>query len=359
MQVRVEAASGNPGIAMPGGPIAGPAAWYGRDLENSTAWIHQISTQELEELDAALDAVKAGNLDIAEIRRADFALPTFGKTLDALRGDVLRGRGFVLLRGLPMDRYTFEEAAILYWGVGCYFGSAVPQNAKGHLLGHVIDLGRDPQDTSARIYQTTARQTYHVDTCDIVSLLCVQKAKSGGLSSLVSAVTIFNEMAKRRPDLAAVLFDTFDADRRDEVPPGRNPYYSAPVFSWHDGLLTTQFVRRYIESARRFSDLDPLTDVQIEAMDLFEKLADELCLFMDFEPGDMQFVHNHQILHDRTEFEDFPDKKRHLLRLWLCPPDGRPLPPSFEDKYNGDIEIGNRGGMYIDGATLHAPLEPV
>ncbi|NKB57909.1 MAG: TauD/TfdA family dioxygenase [Alphaproteobacteria bacterium] len=344
---------------MPGGPISGPSAWYGKDIESSTAWIYHLSDSDLVELHGALQAVQSRGLDIAAIRRTDFPLPTLGATLDKLRGDVLRGRGFVLIRGLPVERYSMEEAAILYWGIGCYFGSAVPQNAKGHLLGHVIDLGRDPQDTSARIYQTTARQTYHVDTCDIVSLLCLQKAKSGGLSSLVSAVTIYNEMSKRRPDLAAVLFESFEADRRDEIPPGRNPYYSAPIFSWHDGLLTTQMVRRYIESARRFPDLNPLTDIQIEALDLFEKLADELCMFMEFAPGDMQFVHNHQILHDRTEFEDYPDKKRHLLRLWLCPPDGRPLPPSYEDKYNGDIEIGKRGGMYIDGATLHAPLEPV
>lgn len=359
MQVRTEAASGKVVTEMPGGPISGPSAWYGKDMGSSTAWMYFLSIEDLEELHDALQTVTSKGSDIAQITRESFPLPKLGAALDKLRGDVLRGRGFTLIRGLPLERYSIEEAAKLYWGIGCYFGQAVPQNAKGHLLGHVIDLGRDQHDTSARIYQTTARQTYHVDTCDIVSLLCLQKAKSGGLSSLVSAVTIYNEMSKRRPDLAAVLFEYFDADRRDEIPPGRNPYYSAPIFNWHDGLLTTQMVRRYIESARRFPDLQPLTDIQIDALDLFEILADELCLFMSFEPGDMQFVHNHQILHDRTEFEDFPDKKRHLLRLWLCPPDGRPLPPSFEDKYNGDIEIGRRGGMFIDGAKLHAPLEPV
>jgi hypothetical protein len=308
MQVRMEAASGKAVTEMPGGPISGPSAWYGKDMENSTAWIYTLSESELSELDDALGMVRARSLGIADIRRADFPLPKLGPMLDELRAEVLRGRGFTLLRGLRLADRSIEDAATLYWGIGSYFGQAVPQNAKGHLLGHVIDLGRDQHDTSARIYQTTARQTYHVDTCDIVSLLCLQKAKSGGLSSLVSAVTIYNEMRKRRPDLATVLFEYFEADRRDEIPPGRNPYYSAPIFSWHDGLLTTQMVRRYIESARRFPDLQPLTDIQTEALDFFEKLADELCLFMTFEPGDMQFVHNHQILHDRTEFEDFPDK---------------------------------------------------
>ncbi len=344
---------------MPDGPIRGASAWYGRDMKASTDWLYALSDDALSELDDTLRAVQASGLKIEDIGRPEFPLPTLGATLDELRGDVLRGRGFVVIRGLPLDRYSLEEAAILYWGIGAYFGHPVPQNGKGHLLGHVIDMGRHEHDTSARIYQTSVRQTYHVDTCDIVSLLCLKKAKSGGLSSLVSAVTIYNEMLARRPDLVPVLFLLFDADRRGEVPPGRNPYYTAPVFSWHEELLTAQLVRRYIESARRFPELKPLSGPQIEALDLFEALADELAMFMDFEPGDMQFVHNHQILHDRTAFEDFPDRKRHLLRLWLCPPDGRSLPPNFADKYNGQIEIGDRGGMYIEGATLHAPLEPV
>ena len=346
-------------LAMPAGPIAGPAAWYGKDMEKSTEWIYALSETDLGELEGALRAVRAAGLGIADIARGDFPLPRLSATLDELRAEVLRGRGFVLIRGLPLDRYSLEDAAILYWGVGSYFGAARPQNAKGHLLGHVIDLGRDPYDTSARIYQTIARQTYHVDTCDIVSLLCLRKAKSGGLSSLVSAVAIYNEILARRPDLLPVLFRPFEADRRDEIPPGRKPWYTAPVFAWHGGLLTAQLVRRYIESARRFPELAPLTGEQTEALDLFEALADELAMFMDVQPGDMQFVHKHQILHDRTAFEDWPDRKRHLLRLWLCPPDGRPLPPSFADKYNGRIEIGDRGGMYIEGARLHAPLEPV
>lgn len=344
---------------MPKGPISGPAAWYGKEMETAPDWIYALSDADISEMESALAGVRSAGYGIAEVSRERFPLPALGPVLDRLRGDVLRGRGFVLIRGLPMERYTLEEAALLYWGIGSYFGHAVPQNGKGHLLGHVIDMGRHEHDTSARIYQTSARQTYHVDTCDIVSLLCVQKAKSGGLSSLVSAVTIYNEMLKRRPDLVPVLFGLFDADRRGEVPPGRNPYYTAPVFAWHDGQLTSQLVRRYIESARRFSDLPPLTPGETEALDLFEALADELAMFMDFECGDMQFVHNHQILHDRTAFEDFPDKKRHLLRLWLCPPDGRPLPDSFADKYNGRIEVGDRGGMYIEGATPHVSLEPV
>jgi len=195
-----------------------------------------------------------------------------------------------------------------------------------------------------------------------VALLCVRKAKSGGLSSLVSSVTAHNEMLARRPDLLPTLFAPFFVDRRGEVPPGMGPWFALPIFNWHAGLLTTIYVRRYIESAQRFPEVPRLTARQIEALDVLDGILEDprVHLQMAFEPGDIQLVHNHQILHDRTEFEDWPDpsRKRHLLRLWLCPPDGRPLPPAFAGRY-GSVTIGDRGGITVAGTTPHAPLEAV
>ena len=246
MRVLGQDSGGETGTPMPDGRIAGPAAWYGPDLEKSDSWIHCITEAEQAELDAALALVAVR--EISTIRKADFPLPTFGATLERLRQDVLRGRGFVLLRGLPMERYTFEEAARVYWGIGMHFGLPLPQNGKGHLLGHIADLSRSGADVTARTYQTTERQLYHTDSCDIVSLLCVQKAKSGGYSSLVSSVTIFNEMLQRRPDLAAQLSRPYQTDRREEVPPRQRPFYSVPIFNWHDSMFTAQYTRRYVES---------------------------------------------------------------------------------------------------------------
>ena len=88
----------------------------------------------------------------------------------------------------------------------------------GHVLGHVQDLGLDVADPNVRIYQTNERQTYHTDSCDIVGLLCLKTAQSGGLSALVSSTTIFNEMRRRRPDLLKLLFQPLATDRRGEVP---------------------------------------------------------------------------------------------------------------------------------------------
>jgi hypothetical protein len=211
-----------------------------------------------------------------------------------------------------------------------------------------------------RIYETRERQTYHTDSSDIVCLLCLRPAKSGGLSSLVSSVTIFNEMRRRRPDLLRVLFEPIETDRRGEMLEGQKPYFSIPVFSLHQGFLSVIYQRQYIESARRFPDVPPLTPVQIEALDLFDSLANDpsLHLYMEFQPGDIQIVHNHTVLHDRTAFEDWPDpeRKRHLLRLWLAPANARPLPPVYAERY-GSIVAGDRGGVRVKGTTATAPID--
>jgi hypothetical protein len=342
---------------MPSAPITGPSAWRGAELGKRDDWIRPFSEPERRELDTALERVRGR--DLLTLGRADFPLPTLGPILDAIHRELLDGRGFILLRGLQTDRYDLRDLATIYWGLGSYLGVALPQNGAGHVLGHVRDVGRDENDPNARIYQTTKRQNYHTDSCDIVGLLCVRRAKAGGLSSIVSSVTVYNEMRARRPDLAAVLFEPICTDRRGEVPAGMKPWFTIPVFNWHAGRLTTMYVRRYIESAQRFPEVPRLTPLQIEAMDLLDTLVEDpaLHLYMDFEPGDIQLVHNHQVLHDRTEFEDWPEpeRKRHLLRLWLCPPDGRPLPACFAERY-GSVQPGRRGGIAVPGAALTVPL---
>lgn len=349
-------------MSRPPGAITGPSAWRGEDLRRSDAWIHTFTASELSELHRALARVHARALTLPEIGREEFPLPTLGPRLHALRHELLHGRGFVLLRGLPMERYALEDAAAIYWGIGAWFGRPRSQNASGHLLGHVRDVGYDLNDPNVRTYQTTKRQYYHTDSVDLVALLCVRKAKSGGLSSLVSSVTAYNELLSRCPDVLPALFEPFHVDRRGEVPPGMAPWFSLPIFNWHAGVLTTIYVRRYIESAQRFPEVPRLTARQLDALDALDAVLEDprVHLQMAFEPGDIQLVHNHQILHDRTEFEDWPEpsRKRHLLRLWLCPSDGRPLPPAFAVRY-GSVTIGDRGGIVVDGTKLHAPLEVV
>jgi len=339
------------------------SVWYGSELAERDDWIEQLSEGEIGEVNRAIDQLEKTDSDvetIASLGPQDIPLARLGPRLRGVLEEVMKGRGFVLIRGLPVERWTRREAAIAFLVIGVHLGNLRMQNAEGHLLGHVRDLGRSSEDPNTRIYQTRERQTHHTDSCDVVGLLCLRTAKSGGLSSLVSSTTIFNEMRRRRPDLLNVLLQPIETDRRGEVPEGGKPYFNIPVFNYHDGLVSAIYQRQYIESARRFPGVDPLSALQIEALDLFDQLANDpkLNLMMELQPGDIQLVHNHTILHDRTAFEDYPesDRKRHLLRLWLAPPSARPLPEVYKERF-GSITPGDRGGVVVAGAKPTIPFD--
>jgi hypothetical protein len=342
-------------------PQTGPAAWRGPEIAARRDWIVHLTAAQTEELQAAMHTVRARSLDIARLAREDFPLPTLGAVLNRILRELLRGRGFVLVRGLSLERYSRVEAATIFMGIGAHLGRARSQNAKGHVLGHVCDMGLSSADPNVRIYQTHERQTFHTDSCDVVGLLCLREAKAGGESLLVSALAIYNELRAARPDLLARLLVPMAHDRRGELPAGALPFFMIPVFSWHANALSVFYQRQYFDSAQRFADAPRLTREDVEALDLFDALANDphLHLTMRLAPGDMQFVHNHTLLHDRTAFEDWPqpERRRHLLRLWLACQGARELPPAFAARY-GSLVIGDRGGIAVPGMQLNAPLQP-
>ena len=348
--------------SMPPGPITGPSVWRGKNLApHSAEWIRTFSQDELAELDAAIHAFNTSGRDLARVAPENFPLPTLASVLRSVLRELLEGRGFAMLRGLPVARYSREEQAIAYLGIGSYLGVARSQNAKGHLLGHVKDLGLDIREANVRYYQTSRKLEYHTDSVDIVGLLCLQTARSGGESFIASSMTLYNEILARRPDLLPALFEPFATDRRGEVPDRMQPWFDIPVFNWHAGRLSCIYVRQYIESAQRnFPGARRLTPDQIAAMDLMDELANDpqIHLSMAFMPGDIQLLHNHQILHSRNDFENWPEpeRHRHLLRLWLAPPGARPLPDVFAPRY-GSVVPGERGGIVVRGTTRSVVLE--
>lgn len=340
--------------------ISGPSAWYGPDVAGRAEWIEPLSPADLAEIESASRRLTGADVDWQSLTPDDFPLPTLRQRLSGILHEILEGRGFVLLRGLPVESWGRRLSAVAFLGLGLHWGKLRPQNRHGHLLGHVKDLGLSSRDPDVRIYQTRERQNYHTDSSDVVGLLCLHPARSGGLSSLVSSVTLFNEMRSRRPDLARVLFERIETDRRGEVPAGQKPFFCIPVFNWYEGLLSAVYQRSYIESARRFPEVPPLRPEQVEALDLFDRLSNDPALNfqMELRAGDIQLVHNHTLLHDRTAFEDWPEpeRKRHLLRLWLAPENARPLPPVFAERY-GTVVPGQRGGVMVPGARSTVPWE--
>jgi Taurine catabolism dioxygenase TauD, TfdA family len=357
MRLQIEPATSE--SALPP-PVTDRSAWYGPDLARSTDWIECLSEVDLAEVEQAVRRLDGKEVDFTSLTPRDVPLPTLAPRLQRILEEVLNGRGFVLIKSLPIERWTRREAAIAFLVIGVHLGKLRMQNAERHLLGHVRDMGRSSHDPNTRIYQTRERQTHHTDSCDVVGLLSLQVAKSGGLSNLVSSTTIFNEIRRRRPDLLRVLLEPIETDRRGEVPEGSKPYFTIPVFNYFDGLVSAIYQRQYIESARRFPGVAPLSALQVEALDLLDELANDpqLNLMMELRPGDIQLVHNHTILHDRTAFEDHaePERKRHLLRLWLAPAGARRLPEVYAERFDS-ITPGDRGGVTVNGSRATVPFE--
>ncbi len=348
--------------AEPMKPLIDPADWSGADLAASDDWKYVLTSTEIAEIDAAIAGIKARGIEIKDITTEDFPLPILDSRLADLKMQLMEGRGLAVLRGVPVDRYTIEQSAIAYWGIALRVGDQVSQNHKGHLLGHVYDLvgpdrGANP---SIRAYHTSDNLNYHSDSCDVVVLLCLQKAKTGGFSKVVSTVRVYNEMLGRRPDLVAELVKPWYRDRRGEIPPGKDPWFEMPVFNFDHGYFSTSWHNYYIRSAQRFEELPRFTEAQIEALNMMDSLAEELHCDMAFEPGDIQFLHNHVTAHGRTKYGDWPEpgRKRHLLRFWLATPGGRPLPDAILERYVG-LEPGKRpAGIIVEGTEFCTPLEP-
>lgn len=341
--------------------IIGPSAWVAADMEsNHNAWLRYLTDCEIIELESAVKHFLTLGKDIGEITKYDFPLNKFATYLENLRKKLINGNGVELIRGLPIENYSQKTAATIFCGIGAHLGSARSQNADGHILGHVRDIGANSKDPNTRIYQTSERQSFHTDSADVVGLLCIKDAYKGGDSLLVSAISIYNQMRKNSSDLLELLFDPIATDRRGEIPLGGKPFMEIPVFNWHKGFLTVFYQRQYISSAQRFDEAMRLTNAHIKALNVFDALANDpkLHFKMRLEPGDMQFVYNHSQLHDRTAFTNWPapEKQRHLLRLWISVADDRLLPECFKQRY-GSIEVGNRGGIITDKTSLHAPLD--
>ena len=316
-------------------------AWLGPEIQNDGRWLHRLSDTEIDEIDAALAAVKKAGGQIP-FGADDFPIPTFEARLDEFVDRVSNGLGVILIRGVPRERYTDKECGLIYWGLSAHIGKPVSQNARGHLLGHVTDEGKTLDDPDARGYQTRNRLDFHCDQLpvDVLGLFCLRGAKSGGTSYLVSAPAVHNAMLAERPDLLDVLYRPFHVDWRGDHPDGQQPWYDIPMRTARDGRIAARITNRsFMESVSRYGAELALNDAQREALDVFQEIAnrEELRLKMDFQPGDMQFINNHTVLHARQAYEDYDDpaRKRHLLRVWIALPDGkrRPLAPVLDERY--------------------------
>ena len=330
---------------------ASPRAWTRVDLENDSSWIYPLSEQEIKDLEMGLRAALATGKSEFELSGADFPVtPVTDKLLKTIMNATQTNYGVCLVKGFPVDRWTPDEMRTLFWCMGLRCGVPRPQGKPSHFVSNVRNDGGVYRSGTGRGYNTNSKLDFHSDGSDVVGLMCLQVAKSGGSSLISSSMAAFNELQKIRPDLAEVLQQPFYFGRQGEQAEEEPPYYQASVVGFKNGQFACRHIRNHITGAQiSFPDVPRLTALQTEALDMFDTLLarEDLCFHMQLEKGDFQFLNNHVNLHARTEYEDFedPNKRRHLLRLWLSLPQAAALPDSWRDAYK-DVESGAvRGGF--------------
>jgi Taurine catabolism dioxygenase TauD, TfdA family len=311
-----------PHMDIPDRKIQSRADWRGPDLRNTPeAWTTTLTPSDIAEIERAVDQVMTAGLDISEVSRDSFLLPTLSAKIQDWKTQIEDGLGFVLVKGLPVGEWGFEKSSLAYWGLGHHLGVPGAQNPDNELLGHVIDYSEERTNPLVRRYRTSGNIDFHCDAADVVGLLCINAARDGGQSRIASSIAIFNALFDQSPELIARLFDPFALDRRGEEKPGEKGFFRRPACRFSNGQLRTFYHSEYMRSAARFMEDEALDAAAKQVLDFYDQAAasTEFHLDMYLEPGDMQFISNHSIIHARTEYQDYAEvaRKRHLLRLWL------------------------------------------
>ena len=321
--------------------VVDPSIWRKDDLASSDEWLYRLSDEEIDGLIkmAGHYRKKFGDDPNALLKtvRKDFDLGTFGERLAKIYSQLKNGLGIALLRGLPMDDLELIDAAAIYWGIGRHMGTAMSNNPDGDMLGHIRDEGRNINDPNHRGYQTNVTMDYHCDQTDIVGLLSICAAKSGGLSKVVSSIAVYNEFLRRRPDLVGVMAKPFCWTKHSEMSSEEKPYYESPIFNFLDGKLCIAFGPKHIEKGHLLPAAPKITAEQTEGIRLMEQICEDQHFEMSLERGDIQFANNAVILHTREGFEDWPEleRRRQLWRLWLVQPEIRQANPYILQWRNG------------------------
>jgi hypothetical protein len=330
-------------------PVVSAADWRAAALEHSGRWLRRLEAAAIADLRAGFARLKASAKPMLEITREDMPLGAFAAVLADAAQELETGTGVRVIRGLPMQDYSVEECRLLAWGIGTHLGVARPQGKASQLLSDVRDAGGTYRGGGGRGYNTNAELDFHTDGTDVVGLFCLKTARRGGLSRLASSVAIHNALLATRPELVEALYGLFPHSRQQEEAADEPPAYLAPVYGMEQGHFASRYIRNHIRSTQAMEGQPKLTALQHAALDAIQELAsnEEFCFSMWLEPGDLQLLNNHVVIHSRTHYEDFeePERKRHLLRLWLAVPGGRPLTPTMRDTYKSVAPGTVRGGF--------------
>ena len=306
--------------------LIGPAVWWGRDLDDDPSWVHQLTENTVFTIQQAVQFVKTKGLSFPHFQKEDFPIGKIRSELSYYADELENGKGFLLLRGMPIEGCSDEEINIINYGLGLHLGTPVCQNPKGDLLGEVMNVG-DITKKETRVYETNAYLPYHTDPSDVFGLMSIRKAKSGGMTSVISAGAVYNEILEHYPQYLGLLYRPLPYAHLSKENTDKSP-----IFSFHEGKLSCRYLRQYIELGCEIQN-QPLSRVEIAALDVFDRIIHDQNIRLDMmlEPGDMLLANNYAVMHSRTAFEDFnePEQRRKLIRLWVKMPNARALAPDF------------------------------
>ena len=329
-------------------PLETHVNWLHGDVQDESKWTVELTPADHRELDDALAVAKSHSSDLLEIGLDRFPLDGLARKIENIERELIDGRGFVRIRALDTAKYSDDDLTMLYWGIGMHLGDPWPQNHYGHVMGDVTDQGKRLDDPTIRGNEIgQVGLDYHTDGADLIGLMCLRSAKSGGLSCVANVVAIYNELVKTRPDLVAALYEPLPYDLRGEQAPGARPYYTFPIFTEHGGRLFVRFIPQYVYASQRHAEAPRITPLIREALDTVSAMArnPRYNVYMDLQPGEMQFINNYHVLHGRSAYEDDPASghKRHLKRLWLATRTLKDRPERFrrrvQSHWNDNISV--------------------
>ena len=325
--------------------------WLATDVQKDTSWQITLTATQVAGFKFALEYAQAKQKPLLQMTKRDFPLPPVCREVLANALALTQGPwGFCLLKGFPVGEWSEAQTRLAYWGIGLYLGVARPQNINSDYMSDVRDAGGQYHVKGGRGYNTNAKLDFHIDSGDVVGLLCRRTAKFGGQSKITSSKAIYQAVKRIAPSLVPVMHEPMAFSWQGAMASADPPSYQCPVADCKDDYFAFRFNLKNILAAQRdFPELSRLSANQQRLIDLVESLFPDptFCYSMELEEGDLQIVNNYHVIHSRTEFEDHddPDQKRHLLRLWLCIPNCPAIPDSWavQTKQTGKNLL--RGGL--------------
>lgn len=304
--------------------VSDPRSWSAATVDDVQRWYHPLATSLLAELQSVVAAAPA-DAPIADLKLTDQQRAAWSDAVAPVLDDLETGRGFVIIDKLPITELSQRESIAIYWLYGQLLGEPFAQNVQGTVLYDVRDTGQDVA-SGARFSVTSYESSFHTDNSfgdsilDYVGLLCLKSAKSGGISQNVSGLAAIEVLRHEHPEVLETLSQPLHVDRRGGIQAGEAPTVLRPIVAWAGDEPILRYLRYWIEVGHEKVN-QPLTNEERHALDTLDVVLKRPDLQVNFslEPGQMYFINNRWILHNRTAFVDYPEleQRRHLVRLWL------------------------------------------